>query len=168
MIININHSVWQCMTGAVITGGENQGYICNKVHRIQHCLGSFVWMGAQWMEKKEPNFIYINFQKWLKFWKLSSLDPPRDACQGEQILNKRQWKRGRRLADFASAWLTLGSALLGCIRHPMLQGLQFPAYAHRTILLTRHGGRKNLKYISIIISIIVNCTPTGFQFSNHK
>lgn len=117
-------------------------YMQQSTQNTVYFLGSFVWM-----EKKEPNFIYINFKKWLKFWKLSSLDSHRDACQGEQILNKRQWKRGRRLPAFASAWPSPGSASLGCIRHPMLQGLQLPAYAHRAVLLPRHGGRENLKYI---------------------
>lgn len=26
-----------------------------------------------WMEKKEPNFTYINFKNWPKFWKLLCL-----------------------------------------------------------------------------------------------
>lgn len=157
------------MTGAVIIAGENQGSKCNEVHRIQYCLASFVWMDAQWVEEKEHNFVYINLKKWLKVWKLSSSDSRRDACQGEQILHKRQWKRGRRLPAFAAAWPSPGSALLGCIRHPVLRGCSSQhMHTGRAVTRARRQRESQVYYISIITSIIVNYPPTGFQISNHR
>jgi len=103
------------------------------------------------------------------FWKLTCLDCHRDACQGEQILNRRWRKRGRRLPALTSAQPLLEVLYWG-YRTPCVTGVAALNMCMQGHTVTKAWRQREFKvsYISVITFIIVNYPSTSFQFSNHR